>query len=66
MLKRKSRNVSLTPEIEALVNLEIASKSCYGAGELPRPTLRLDQGERPPDEPLSGRDHGQAKVHAAH
>jgi len=44
---RKTRNVSLTPELEALVDREVASGRYRSASEVVRAALRLlDERER--------------------
>ncbi len=50
MRTRKTRNVSLTPELEALVDSKVASGRYRTASEVVRAALRLlDERERPAD-----------------
>ena len=47
MRTRKTRNVSLTPELEALVDSKVASRRYRSASEVVRAALRLlDERER--------------------
>lgn len=49
---RKTRNVSLTPELEALVDRKVASGRYRSASEVVRAALRLlDERERSLDPP---------------
>ena len=57
----KTRNVSLTPEIEAFINDRVASGRFRSASEVVRAALRLledDERRRESPSPGSGR-HGQ-------
>ena len=57
----KTRNVSLTPEIEAFINDRVASGRFRSASEVVRAALRLledDERRRESPNPASGR-HGQ-------
>ena len=54
MTIRKTRNVSLTPELEALVDRKVASGRYRSASEVVRAALRLlDERERHLDQPVS-------------
>lgn len=54
MTIRKTRNVSLTPELEALVDRKVASGRYRSASEVVRAALRLlDERERHLDQPQS-------------
>ncbi len=62
---RKTRNVSLTPELEALVDRKVASGRYRSASEVVRAALRLlDERERHLDEPSANQSHTPATVHA--
>jgi putative addiction module CopG family antidote len=45
MPSRKTRNVSLTPEMEAFIDGRVASGRFRGAGGVVRPALRLLEGD---------------------
>ena len=52
MTIRKTRNVSLTPELEALIDRKVASGRYRSASEVVRAALRLlDQHDRDAAEP---------------
>jgi antitoxin ParD1/3/4 len=54
MPNRKSRNVSLTPELEALVDAKVASGRYRSASEVVRAALRLlDERERRVDRQMN-------------
>ena len=59
MRTRKTRNVSLTPELEALVDSKVASGRYRSASEVVRAALRLlDERERRMERKLqTSRDH---------
>jgi putative addiction module CopG family antidote len=60
----KTRNVSLTPEIEAFINDRVASGRFRSASEVVRAALRLlEEDERRESPRLSSGHHGQP-VHA--
>jgi antitoxin ParD1/3/4 len=62
MILRKTRTVSLTPELEALVDQKVASGRYRSASEVVRAALRLlDERERHLEQPTSG----QLLIHAA-
>ncbi len=65
MILRKTRTVSLTPELEALVDNKVASGRYRSASEVVRAALRLlDERERHLEEPVSGQPWSQAVPHA--
>ncbi len=59
MRARKTRNVSLTPELEALIDSKVASGHYRSASEVVRAALRLlDERERRMERKLqTSRDH---------
>jgi antitoxin ParD1/3/4 len=59
MRARKTRNVSLTPELEALIDSKVASGRYRSASEVVRAALRLlDERERRMERKLqTSRDH---------
>jgi antitoxin ParD1/3/4 len=53
MTLRKTRNVSLTPELESLIDSKVASGRYRSASEVVRAALRLlDERERQIEQPL--------------
>ncbi|MFC4171732.1 type II toxin-antitoxin system ParD family antitoxin [Microvirga sp. GCM10011540] len=53
MTIRKTRNVSLTPELESLIDSKVASGRYRSASEVVRAALRLlDERERQVEQPL--------------
>ena len=53
MTIRKTRNVSLTPELEFLIDSKVASGRYRSASEVVRAALRLlDERERQVEQPL--------------
>jgi antitoxin ParD1/3/4 len=65
MILRKTRTVSLTPELEALVDNKVASGRYRSASEVVRAALRLlDERERHLEEPASIQPRTQAAPHA--
>jgi antitoxin ParD1/3/4 len=63
MRARKTRNVSLTPELEALIDSKVASGRYRSASEVVRAALRLlDERERRMERKLqTSRDHFGAR-----
>ena len=63
MRARKTRNVSLTPELEALIDSKVASGRYRSASEVVRAALRLlDERERHMERKLqTSRDHFGAR-----
>ncbi len=56
MTIRKTRNVSLTPELESLIDSKVASGRYRSASEVVRAALRLlDERERQVEQPLRRR-----------
>ena len=61
----KTRNVSLTPEIEAFINDRVASGRFRSASEVVRAALRLlEDDERRRESPSQPGAHRRRSVHA--
>jgi antitoxin ParD1/3/4 len=65
-LNGKTRNVSLTPEIEAFINDSVASGRFRSASEVVRAALRLLEDEEHRREAPSNGDRGRSQSTHAH